>query len=660
MQDDDSDNAASTETPARHARTSPNFSEDIQATESEAAAPVKSKLTRLTTRTLNRVKEYEDRLNDEAGIELEQDLFSNAFVALLIADSQGSILDSVQNIVAVLMMLVVFFMQTLMANEIKRIVWSNYAVSDLEALQRALEIVVGTNNSMPVGLSEKICGAYDEREFSSGKLQMFDGTVYRASNNIPLYYYTKLPGASWKPSALGDERSVLDDMGYMTNEGVSMNPFGDGPGYSVLFVVVIFVWLCTILVEFRKVINFGSMIAHFHNFSPQGSSTTPIIYDEDTEKFRVVALTPGASWCGIVAAVSRTCVGIFVGWVGCLLLFYTKVKLDLIFNSLALVFILELDNILFAATISVLSQNFLSDIEPIRYQQRISKSVAKLQKSGLPIGVAVCCLMAALFIRYAQVEYCQGLLSQASALCLFGGPPPSGHSELAAPVVGLCESLLSVRCAPVIDGPGIDNGPCVISDQGIFHGPKVQLYINGSLYPGMSDSEGNRRPWIVWQDMPYETSSTLWSSNMYQSTLRKQCVQMYHPEGKVERRTLDRDKLEVANAAPFWCDREMIFSAVFSTTRESMRSMMVNAQDSYTFGGVKLSDHHVVDAVGRCRGRALAGDSRSFIARSRRTSRLRRSGGKRTITAPPAVWQVPYKLRHQQRLRLLATDDEPN
>merc|ERR1719399_1812162 len=111
-------------------------------------------------------------------------------------------------------------------------------------------------------------------------------------------------------------------------------------------------------------------------------------------------------------------------------LVWTSVKMDLIMNSLALVFIFELDNLVYSASVALLKQKFIAGLQPIKYKATMSKQFIKTAKLAMPIVVTAFIAVLAIAVRYYQLQLFGQVYDTASTLCLFGGPTPGGRADL--------------------------------------------------------------------------------------------------------------------------------------------------------------------------------------------------------------------------------------
>lgn len=169
----------------------------------------------------------------------------------------------------------------------------------------------------------------------------------------------------------------------------------------------------------------------------------------------------------------------------------------------------------------------------------------------------------AVSVRAWQVEAHTHQLHNAAALCLFAGPTPVAQPNVLAPVPGFCESLLSMTCAPNVTGPGNKHGPCLITDQNVFKDHSMVLYGDQAMFEGMYDEKGKRRSVAEWGEPKEKLLESTWQEDKQLNLFRRVCASLYHPEGTVDRRVIDASTGSEMYAAPFYCQREKLFDAVF-------------------------------------------------------------------------------------------------
>jgi len=523
----------------------------------------------------------EDKENLELEVELEQDLYNNAFISCLnLPDtSQSSRQHSSSRwelSIPVLLMMLIAIVQLVSIVSVQMHIDSTMIGSQVNYMYMAYEMFLGTNATMPIGLSQKLCGEYEEMEMqvsSDERITLPDGTSYRPSAAMPMWYSYKVPTDSWDiPRMSGGEMSLLDEMLYMIHDGLipSFNR-RIGTCYSQLFLFMIFIMFCSVIIEIRKIFAFASML---HSFTTLGHLSTA--RDErleasggkeskgEAEKLTIVRLNSEAVAVGSLAICLRATIALRMMYVGARLLINTTLQLDLIFNSLALAFIFELDSIAHLAIVRQSKISFISQIEPIRFQPVVPQFLSGAPSRRLPAFWIILALVAAVACRINQIHEMESRLNIVQTLCLFVGPTPGGRKDVLAPAAGLCESLLSTTCAPDVQGPGSSHGPCLTTDYGAFYKPSIALPVDGELFDDMYASDGSVKPWLQWGPPRKELLRTnMWVQGPYQDAARKICSLMYQPTGVVDNRTTDKDTGEQADGAPFYCEKRRVMDAIF-------------------------------------------------------------------------------------------------
>merc|ERR1719183_2140372 len=138
--------------------------------------------------------------------------------------------------------------------------------SKVRPLLTSYEMIVGSNITVPLHTVETLCGQWEDQEMQDDialgplrTISMPDGSVYSPNADYSLFYNLKQPTRSWDYGKLGSERSTLDNIMYVISEGVSLNPFTPS-GYSLLFILMLAMFLFSMFVEFRKICHFVQML----------------------------------------------------------------------------------------------------------------------------------------------------------------------------------------------------------------------------------------------------------------------------------------------------------------------------------------------------------------------------------------------------------------
>lgn len=360
-------------------------------------------------------------------------------------------------------------------------------------------------------------------------------------------------------------------------------------------------------------------------------------FNAENSKFEIQGLTCAARVIGFLAFVCRTAVALCLLCLGTLFLVFTTLKIDLILNGLALLFLLELGSVVYFASVPGQRQKFIDGIEPIRFVEPQSKRSIRGHKvphaqalvdSVIPSLMFPLNFGFALLGRWYQVYVFRGYFRMAVAICLFGGPTvPFADKTMVSPVAGFCDSLLGVTCAPSVvpDETRKKHGNCIITDQTTMQFPTVQFYLDDpALFANRFNADGSTKSWVEWGDAnPKLYKSGRWMKGPYQDLLRKQCIQLYQKDIPPDDVMVDDDSGETMDGAPFMCSMEPVFEAVFGDVRRAIFEPETKATErkimqvfgmslegrrrpagsgSYAAALVKdLHDPAVVAAVDRCR-----------------------------------------------------------
>lgn len=551
-------------------------------------------------------------VDDTDSLDLEGDLYTNAFISCfdLPGEKKGQrIADHVQKVSAICLMFLVTIIQLMMAWAVYLHVWNDLIQVHERPLLTAYEMFIGSNITIPLKTTEALCGEWEDHEmkdFAMGPLstmKMHDGTTYAADDSYSLFYNVKQPTRTWNYASLGDHRSVLDDVLFIISEGVTLNPFTPS-GYSLLFVLTLSIFYLTLIVEFRRLVNFGQMLL-FSAMNGGCRKAATLSFSPDSGKWYVEGISLEGHIIGWLALLCRVTVAVVLLLLGTLFLIYTTLKIDLILNGLALVFLLELDQIIYEAVVPTKKKQLIEDIEPISYQDP-GKRILGAAASGVS-GLMVMMMFptAGLFsmaTRWYQVKIFQELFKMTTAICLFAGPTtPFARHDIVHPVAGFCDSLLGVKCAPhvVPQTTADEHGYCIITDQTTTNGPTVQFYLEDpAVFANRYNADGSEKIWPEWGVAnPTLYKSDLWMDGPYQDILRKNCMQLYQKTVKPDDVIVDDDVGETMDGAPFECPRDKIFEAVFgeveaSVDKMSIRKMMHHVRD--------VRDPLVVDAIHKC------------------------------------------------------------
>jgi hypothetical protein len=567
--------------------------------------------------------ERSDELMKQNCISFEGDLYTYAFVSSLYPprpDKKGATsmyTDAMEVGVAVFQMLLVPFIQLVMAYSVYLHVQNNLIHTHSYPLFTAYEMFVGSNITIPLHTVEALCGSWEDQEmksFSHGPLKtmsMPDGTVFAPDDRYSMFYNLKQPTRTWDYSRLGEDRSVLDDVMFVISEGTTLNPFTPS-GYSLLFVMTLSMLFFSVGREVRSIVRWTSMLCHLNvvenrrnrrkkladmalssSANADGASDTAASARElDTEiwhlngegKFDIQGLTCMARVIGAIALVSRGIVAGIVCVIGTLFLVFTTLKIDLILNGLALVFLLDLGTVVYLATVPGPRQKFIGSIEPVCFVEPQGQKTIRGHKvpqlhtfidTIVPSMMFPVTFVCAVLGRHYQVWVFRQYFRMAVPICLFAGPTvPFADKTMISPVAGFCDSLLGASCAPSVipEETRQKHGNCIITDQTTMSYPTVQFYLDDPLvFANRFNNDGSTKSWVEWGEAnPKLYKSGRWMHGPYQDLLRKQCIQMYQKNIPPDDVMVDDDSGETMDGAPFMCAMEPLFEAVFGDVRRAI------------------------------------------------------------------------------------------
>jgi hypothetical protein len=570
----------------------------------------------------------------ENKLKLTSDLYTYAFVAALEPPythptrGAGFVLKICDALGPITAMLSVSLIQILMGYAVYLHVENDLIHTHTRPLHTAYEMFVGSNITVPLHTVEALCGQWEDQEmkdFSQGPLRtikMPDGTVFSPDDRYSLFYNLKQPTRTWDYGRLGSERSVLDDVMFVISEGVSLNPFTPS-GYSLLFVTVLAMFFFSIFSEFRAIGQFAAMLLNLPIISGdkrKDRARQTWTYDKETQQYSIIGQTSRARTIGFVTIAARTCVGVYLLCLGIIFLIFTTLKIDLILNGLALVFLLELDSIVFLGSVTSTAQEFIDDIAPVQYPSQEDKDQNHTEAAAHfgPVLMFPFIFVSSLLVRWYQVSRFQRYFRMTAAICMFAGPTqPFARKDVIQPVAGFCDSLLGVSCAPDVkpESSRDEHGYCVVTDQTTISRPSVLFYMDDpKLFEGRFTADGEEKSWVQWgkaDESLYESKH--WMDGPYQDLLRKNCLSMYQKSIPPDDVMVDDDSGETMDGAPFLCAREPLFEAVFGNVVKKVdKTNSLRKIDSYDDheGGLThiamdqvraLDDPIVIRAIDACK-----------------------------------------------------------
>mmetsp|Transcript_154492 Transcript_154492/g.274022 ORF Transcript_154492/g.274022 Transcript_154492/m.274022 type:complete len:694 (+) Transcript_154492:81-2162(+) len=577
-------------------------------------------------------------------VELPHDLRTNALVQMLGLPEEekdgGHYIKSklhevtgFTTLVPTFAVIAVSGLQLLMAWATFNYVRNNMILTLRNPLLTSYEMYVGSNQTLPKGLVDSLCGQYDDQVMEVGRngplnhISMPDGSVYKPSDEYDMFYNIKSPFRVFNYAKLGiDDRSVLDNTLYVIHEGLTFNPLGDGAGYSCLFILMMAMWLFALFIEYRHILSNATLLAHFKS-DPNAEECFEV--SGNGHKFRLVKMPPIGRFVLLCGILMRTLVTTLLLFTGCQLLINTTAKIDLILNALAILFVIEIDQILYYASVSGSHQRHIEDLEPIEIElppKSLAWSVWHISANLMPIIPFLVNFTAAALLRLWQLRIFKSYFKMTAAICLFAGPMPEGMSNVVAPIAGFCDSLLGITCAPDVSpaSTAVAHGHCVITDQRVATIGTTFLYLDDpELFEGRVAKSGAVNSWASWgAGNPVLYEKAIWNFGPYQDIMRKNCLQMYQTTGVPEDRLVDEDSETVMRGAPFWCSREAVWAALFSNFTEGKEAATDITMENIEM--VKdLDDPAVVAAVDACHATpTIALSAHEHV--KRRTPRSRR------------------------------------
>eukprot|EP00747_Dinoflagellata_sp_TGD_P086224 gnl/TRDRNA2_/TRDRNA2_163204_c0_seq1.p1 gnl/TRDRNA2_/TRDRNA2_163204_c0~~gnl/TRDRNA2_/TRDRNA2_163204_c0_seq1.p1 ORF type:complete len:402 (-),score=47.56 gnl/TRDRNA2_/TRDRNA2_163204_c0_seq1:142-1263(-) len=278
---------------------------------------------------------------------------------------------------------------------------------------------------------------------------------------------------------------------------------------------------------------------------------------------------------GIFLVACKFAVAMLVGWGGVVFLRYTNTMVNLILNCLSLVFILELDAVLFQVMLPTAQQMFLLDLKPVRYKSMLPNAALKSMRMLVPLCTFTFVTGATFGCRWYQMEMYKGYFDNAAALCLFSGPSP--HKNYIAPVPGFCESVMKLSCDERIGNHKLES-PCVIQDYDVPWPNNVRVSSGDTTWADRAFSvpeDGN-----MWNSLPNTNPRVAKKFNLVDApggtfqdygqtppwhrltlALQRACNAMYHSH-----QPMRTEKFGHWNStmAPFYCHKDSGILKYFS------------------------------------------------------------------------------------------------
>jgi hypothetical protein len=110
----------------------------------------------------------------------------------------------------------------------------------------------------------------------------------------------------------------------------------------------------------------------------------------------------------------------------------------------------------------------------------------------------------------------------------------------------------------------------VVTNENIFQSKSIAYPLEGELFEGMHDANGERRSMARWGSPKDQlVSSRAWLDDANLNAFRKACVQLYQPSADVDTRLVDESTGVTTFSAPFFCSRDNLFEAIFGRASEN-------------------------------------------------------------------------------------------
>jgi len=256
------------------------------------------------------------------------------------------------------------------------------------------------------GKAEKICGAYLPLKAGLDKV------------------FYEPPNSHWDPRQWqkNDLSLLAETMSQMT---VMYPTYCE---FWVLFTALV-AWGAAILAELVDAMHFARVLCSL----PAGYSL------QNSNGFQLVGLHPCQKALACVIGAYRMILGVFLCHVGVRFLNSNVAVVDIILNSVALAFVLEVDTVIYKAYAhfrgGLASQQVVAMLPAQRrYFPRACKGMTTLAAICIFALVTMCLQWQMLVARFNTF----------SSICLFFGPTPKMdyRFDVAFPVPGLCESLV--------------------------------------------------------------------------------------------------------------------------------------------------------------------------------------------------------------------------
>lgn len=407
------------------------------------------------------VQAWEDAATREGSYALEPNLATYAFVSLI--KPRDKIPCDLLTAVGYpwTLLLCTYLIQTMMAYAVQDRVHATEGMMWQQLYDiygDGLDGVTGTGlPRMSAEDAASVCGSFGFTRFNDS-----EATWGVNATDVWTFKYDRAPNGDWDTSIQAGERdNTLDTTMYVLTTR-SLLEILDVP-FSHMFKFVVFIWFCVVAADLSVQWQFLQYLCHARTVdrttgyiiidgADEGATAQKLLARNDDGAFVVQGLTVTAKVFGTLIALMEIFLAMWVLVVGVRFLMGSPTRLDLILNAVALGFLFELDDVVFAAGVSTLTKKFLESVELAKYSRENSMCNSRHHKRVNHLGGFLTMVLGAAVAFVAQEIHFrthQQVFELAATLCLFLGPSPDdGGTQFDAvfPVPGLCESLLDLSC----------------------------------------------------------------------------------------------------------------------------------------------------------------------------------------------------------------------
>lgn len=260
------------------------------------------------------------------------------------------------------------------------------------------------------------------------------------------YQYDRSPDGSWAYSP----HTERDELSQLLHRAHFWSPD------SLLLVTFMFLFICFSLKDLGDLFCFSRFVF----FSPRidtgdDGEAYPAdkrwIRHEKEDWFLLLSLNSPAKLFGLAVVMIRIFVMGVIIVVGCAFLATSTDILSIVLNSVALLFIADIDGVILNMVLDSTVQSFLGRIRCPMYTTKFMRDhpIGLLELFNVERIVQVPLVIAAVVVAFlVNQRWCKKQLNTVMAACLFLGASPHGAANYQEtfPVPGFCESLLELRC----------------------------------------------------------------------------------------------------------------------------------------------------------------------------------------------------------------------